>query len=340
MENQEMIKRMEKSKLKLLAVFVVLLGGLGGVLEGGRYGQAMAEAVVIYYPQKSAKNIDVEMKDNKDTVTIAEKGLQKNEVDEKREAIAVSAEEFVQVLHEMHEKASEIIKPQSALAQIVVEKQKPELETKVVVDEKGVEIYDENGEAVDVVESVELPLVEEENIKVGTENTKEEAEVFGPVEDVKTLKEAEEAVKPVAEAVRSDDEKAQAIETEVKAKEEPLAQGEAVKRVEELVKAVGAVDEAVKHEEVATHTFEAVNTEDVLGDDGFDAVDDVIVKGGEGIEKAMTEKESAFESLENKHLIVNAKENILTKEAEDESGEAVDMMKDIIARDKEARAEK
>lgn len=140
MNNPDNIKIMAKSKMKLSAALVLMLVLMGAVTEYARLSRPLAQAVVVLVPQGEK--------------ALAASGVESavQAVEEQRKA--VSAEAFVHQLQEISQQAASVQKPESALGQIVLPKQQVE-ETTVSEEEareRVIEVYDEAGEPVEIIE--------------------------------------------------------------------------------------------------------------------------------------------------------------------------------------------
>ncbi|MCM1324639.1 MAG: hypothetical protein NC218_10995 [Acetobacter sp.] len=179
MENQKTAKMMAKSKVKLSAVSLGLFVLLGGLVELQREQAPLSQATVIYVKGRevaTAAGVPVS-----EAVAVVEdvKPVAKD---------GVSADEFLRFLQETSDKVDALEKPASPLAQImVVPVEAEEKAPEVVFDERVIEVMDDNGEVVEIVEVVEAPtlqtdVTEDADVEVKTEEPMEEETVVLPVE--------------------------------------------------------------------------------------------------------------------------------------------------------------
>lgn len=157
MENQETAKMAAKSKMKLSATVLGLLAVFGLAVEYVRKTAPLEEAVVVFVKSKEAA----------DVMPMAETIVEEKPVSEQsgtdvsaaKQATAekvpgVSVGEFLGYLREVSDKANAVEKPESALGQIILPVPEPQAVSQPVeaFNEQVIEVMDDNGELVEIVE--------------------------------------------------------------------------------------------------------------------------------------------------------------------------------------------
>ncbi len=147
MENQDTAKILAKSRVKLAAAAALMLILAGLAAEYVRQGRTLDEAVVVMLkPQaepvatagaeQAAPTVEAEVRD--------EEELRRNNE---------GAAEFIRYMQEIHERAEAVVRPESALGQIIPQPAaQAAVEPEVPVNEQVIEVYDESGEVVEIVE--------------------------------------------------------------------------------------------------------------------------------------------------------------------------------------------
>lgn len=211
MQNQETARMAAKSKMKLSATVLGLLILFGMAVEYARESASLSQATIIYVKSREARQSV--LKTEAPASTALEQGN-----NEPQQAAGVSAEEFVRYLREMSDKADALEKPQSALGQIVLPamESQPVVET-VVFDEQVIEITDDNGEVVEIVEvrtepdrHEEMPVpvennVVEERMASDVEGIRDETPVIEPEPEVEIEESVSEEVE-ISEPIVNTDE--------------------------------------------------------------------------------------------------------------------------------------
>lgn len=153
MENQDTAKILAKSRVKLTAAVTLMLILSGLAAEYVRQGRTLDEAVVVMMkPQAesvaaaAAEKVEPAVQTKAVIEAAAENA-------EKMRRNSEGAAEFIRYMQEIHERAGAVVKPESALGKIIpqqVLQTAPEPE--VSVNEQVIEVYDESGEVVEIVE--------------------------------------------------------------------------------------------------------------------------------------------------------------------------------------------
>lgn len=175
MENPETAKMAAKSKIKLSATVLGLLALFGLAAEYGRETAPLDEATVVYVRSRAAVPVPAEEVSAPAAVNPA--------AEQTEQAAGVSVSEFLGYLREVSDKADAVTKPESALEQIILPQPEPMPAVEPVVSEEQViEITDDNGEVVELVEVKGEPA-EPEAVAVvhEPEGANESAPVQAPV---------------------------------------------------------------------------------------------------------------------------------------------------------------
>lgn len=282
MDSLDITKMVAKIKVKLLIVIMVILVLMGLFIEYTRYSKPYAEVYVVVL-------LDNDDKQDEPQVVSKKQVVQDN-----------AGEGFLSYLQEMHERVSQIQKPQSALLKIIPEQKIPEEPVRQEVqNEQIIEVYDESGEVVEIVE------VQGEEV-------------------VETDKKAE-APKAEDENYTTDNEQSKVVENIVQEDRRSLSEGG-----NEII--------SDKHEDVTGGALSNVMAEEQ------DSVEEVheekVVNTVEGGSSESEESISENENIESPQKEEQFSEDIVNNEKNDEEiidteqdGPAIDMMKDIIARE-------
>lgn len=149
MNNPDVIKIMARSKVRLTAVFALMLILVMAAGEYFRLSRPLAQAVVVLLPQRGEENDILQTAGDLDTAAAKE-----NDGDKESVRPLLSAEAFVGYLQEVNERAIAVVKPELALEKVVLPKEEavrvePE---RNVINERVIEVFDENGEVMEIVE--------------------------------------------------------------------------------------------------------------------------------------------------------------------------------------------
>lgn len=142
MRDPDNIKIMAKSKVKLSTALLLMLVLMGMATEYAHMNRSLAQAVVVLLPQQERIVIQEVLPRAENVVSPIVETQRKGK----------SAEAFMRYLQEVNDMVVAVRKPESALGQIILPKMKAVKEPEVRFNEQVIEVYDEAGEPMEVVE--------------------------------------------------------------------------------------------------------------------------------------------------------------------------------------------
>lgn len=150
MENQDTAKILATSRVKLAAAATLMMILAGSAAEYVRQGRTLDEAVVVMM-KPQAETVAAAVVEKAEPAKAAEVVGVENAEELRRNS--EGAAEFIRYVQDIHERAEAVVKPESALSKIIPQQV---LQTapvpEVPVNEQVIEVYDENGEVVEIVE--------------------------------------------------------------------------------------------------------------------------------------------------------------------------------------------
>ncbi|MBO5038011.1 MAG: hypothetical protein J6C85_00935 [Alphaproteobacteria bacterium] len=203
MKNEDETKLVEKEKVKLLAVLVLMLAGVGAAFELERAFRPRAEATVVVY-----ENGEVAEAVKRDEAALPVAAAETQQVAAAEpdvvKAEAKEANAFFEYLKEVDSKLNDLERREAVLDKIATLKpQAAERATDKKRDDNVIEVYDNAGEVAQVIEDKADEAAEEAAVLSEVLGQEAEAaeEVVSDTADVAQTPETETAVEEAKEAI-------------------------------------------------------------------------------------------------------------------------------------------